>query len=44
MPNSIGKPFGYFLSQVPKVGMTLGTIAHLTPARYTGVTIFGRRR
>jgi SAM-dependent methyltransferase len=37
-------PFGYFLSRVPKVGMTLGTLAHLTPARYAGVSIYGRRR
>jgi SAM-dependent methyltransferase len=37
-------PFGYFLSQVPKVGMTLGTLMHLTPTRYEGVTIFGRVR
>jgi SAM-dependent methyltransferase len=37
-------PFGYFLSRVPKVGMTLGTLAHLTPARYAGVSIYGRKR
>jgi hypothetical protein len=37
-------PFGYFLSRVPKVGMTLGTLAHLTPARYAGASIYGRRR
>jgi SAM-dependent methyltransferase len=36
-------PFGYFLSQVPKIGMTLGTLAHLTAARYAGVSIFGRK-
>jgi SAM-dependent methyltransferase len=36
-------PFGYFLSQVPKIGMTLGTLAHLTPTRYAGVSIFGRK-
>jgi SAM-dependent methyltransferase len=36
-------PFGYFLSRVPKVGMTLGTLAHLTPARYAGVSIYGRK-
>jgi SAM-dependent methyltransferase len=37
-------PFGYFLSRVPKVGMTLGTLAHLTPARYAGASIYGRKR
>jgi SAM-dependent methyltransferase len=37
-------PFGYFLSRVPKVGMTLGTLAHLTPARYAGASFYGRRR
>jgi SAM-dependent methyltransferase len=37
-------PFGYFLSRLPKVGMTLGTLAHLTPARYAGVSIYGRKR
>jgi SAM-dependent methyltransferase len=36
-------PFGYFLSHVPKVGMTLGTLLHLTPARYAGASIYGRR-
>jgi SAM-dependent methyltransferase len=37
-------PFGYFLSRVPKIGMTLGTLAHLSAARYAGVSIYGRRR
>ena len=37
-------PFGYFLSRVPKIGMTAGTIAHLSAARYAGVSIYGRRR
>jgi SAM-dependent methyltransferase len=37
-------PFGYFISRVPKVGMTLGTLAHLSAARYAGVSIYGRRR
>src|SRR3954463_6584413 len=37
-------PFGYFLSRVPKVGMTLGTLAHLSAARYAGVSIYARRR
>ena len=29
-------PFGYFLSRVPKVGMTLGTLVHLSAAQYGG--------
>ena len=37
-------PFGYFISRVPKVGMTVGTVAHLSAARYAGVSIYGRRR
>ena len=37
-------PFGYFLSRVPKIGMTAGTLAHLTPARYAGASIYGRKR
>jgi SAM-dependent methyltransferase len=36
-------PFGYFLSRVPKLGMTIGTLAHLTPARYAGASFYGRR-
>jgi SAM-dependent methyltransferase/uncharacterized protein YbaR (Trm112 family) len=37
-------PFGYFLSRIPKVGMTLGTLAHLSAARYAGVSIYARKR
>jgi SAM-dependent methyltransferase len=37
-------PFGYFLSRVPKAGMTLGTLAHLSAARYAGVSIYARKR
>ena len=37
-------PFGYFLSRIPKVGMTLGTLAHLSAGRYAGVSIYARRR
>ena len=37
-------PFGYFLSLVPKIGMTAGTLAHLSAVRYTGVSIYARRR
>jgi SAM-dependent methyltransferase len=36
-------PFGYFLSRVPKIGMTLGTLVHLSAARYAGVSIYGRK-
>jgi SAM-dependent methyltransferase/uncharacterized protein YbaR (Trm112 family) len=37
-------PFGYFLSRVPKIGMTAGTLVHLSAARYAGVSIYGRKR
>jgi SAM-dependent methyltransferase len=37
-------PFGYFLSRIPKVGMTVGTLAHLSAARYAGVSIYARKR
>ena len=37
-------PFGYFLSRVPKIGMTLGTLVHLSAAQYAGVSIYARKR
>jgi len=37
-------PFGYFLSRVPRIGTTLGALAHLSAYRYAGVSIYGRRR
>jgi len=37
-------PFGYFLSRVPKIGMTMGTLAHLSAARYAGASIYARKR
>ena len=37
-------PFGYFLSRVPKVGMTVGTLAHASAATYVGVSFYGRKR
>jgi SAM-dependent methyltransferase len=37
-------PFGYFLSRLPKVGMTLGTLTHLSAGRYAGVSIYARKR
>jgi SAM-dependent methyltransferase/uncharacterized protein YbaR (Trm112 family) len=37
-------PFGYFLSRIPKVGMTIGTLAHLSAGRYAGVSIYARKR
>ena len=37
-------PFGYVLSHVPKIGMTLGTLAHLSAGRYAGVSIYARKR
>jgi SAM-dependent methyltransferase len=38
------EPFGRQLSRIPKVGITLGTFAHLTAARYAGVSIYARKR
>ncbi len=32
------------LSQIPKVGPSLGTLAHLTAAHYSGVSIYARKR
>ena len=37
-------PYGYMLSRVPKVGMTAGTLVHLSAGKYAGVSIYGRRR
>jgi SAM-dependent methyltransferase len=37
-------PFGFFLSRIPKIGMTVGTIVHLSAARYAGVSIYARKR
>jgi SAM-dependent methyltransferase len=37
-------PFGYFLSLIPRIGMTVGTLAHLSSVRYTGVSIYARKR
>jgi uncharacterized protein YbaR (Trm112 family)/SAM-dependent methyltransferase len=35
---------GAQIARVPKVGQTLGTLAHLTAGEYSGVTIYARRR
>lgn len=37
-------PFGYLLSRIPKIGMTLGTFVHLSAGRYAGVSIYARKR
>ena len=37
-------PYGRRLSKIPKVGMTLGTLAHLSAAHYAGVSIYARKR
>jgi ubiquinone/menaquinone biosynthesis C-methylase UbiE len=37
-------PYGSVLSRIPKVGMTLGTLAHLSAGKYAGVSIYGRKR
>jgi uncharacterized protein YbaR (Trm112 family) len=36
--------FGSQIARVPKIGQTLGTLAHLTAGEYSGVTIYARRR
>jgi SAM-dependent methyltransferase len=38
------RPYGTLLAKIPKVGLTLGTLAHLSAARYAGVSIYARRR
>jgi SAM-dependent methyltransferase len=38
------RPYGTLLSKIPKVGLTLGTLAHLSAAHYAGVSIYARRR
>lgn len=37
-------PYGRQLLKVPKIGMSLATLAHLSAAPYSGVSIYGRRR
>ena len=37
-------PFGRVLSKVPKVGMTLGTLSHLSMSHYAGVSLYARKR
>jgi SAM-dependent methyltransferase len=37
-------PYGRLLSKLPKIGPTLGTLAHLSVAHYSGVSIYARRR
>jgi hypothetical protein len=37
-------PYGGKLSRIPKVGLTLGTLAHLSAAHYSGVSIYARKR
>jgi ubiquinone/menaquinone biosynthesis C-methylase UbiE len=36
-------PFGQALSRLPKVGITLGTLSHLTMSHYAGVSIYARK-
>jgi hypothetical protein len=38
------RPYGTLLAKIPKVGLTPGTLAHLSAARYAGVSIYARRR
>jgi uncharacterized protein YbaR (Trm112 family) len=47
MERSDGFPPGHYgakIARVPKVGQTLGTLAHLSAGEYGGVTIYARRR
>jgi len=37
-------PYGRALSKLPKVGLTLGTLSHLSAAHYAGVSIYARKR
>jgi uncharacterized protein YbaR (Trm112 family) len=37
-------PYGRALSTIPKVGPSLGALAHLTAAQYSGVSIYARKR
>jgi len=37
-------PYGKLLSRLPKAGPTLGALAHLTAAPYSGLSIYARKR
>ena len=37
-------PYGGLLSRIPKIGMTLGTIVHLSASGYVGVSIYAKKR
>jgi SAM-dependent methyltransferase len=37
-------PYGKLLSRAPKVGPSLGALAHLSAAHYSGVSIYARKR
>jgi SAM-dependent methyltransferase len=36
-------PYGTLLAAIPKIGLTLGTLAHLSAASYSGVSIYARK-
>jgi uncharacterized protein YbaR (Trm112 family) len=38
------RPYGTLLSQIPKIGLTVGTFLHLSAAHYGGISIYARRR
>lgn len=38
------RPYGRLLSKIPKIGMTLGTLTHLSAIRFGGVSIYARKR
>jgi ubiquinone/menaquinone biosynthesis C-methylase UbiE/uncharacterized protein YbaR (Trm112 family) len=38
------RPYGRLLSQIPKIGPSLGTFVHLSASHYAGLSIYARRR
>jgi uncharacterized protein YbaR (Trm112 family) len=38
------RPYGTLLSQIPKIGPSLGAFVHLSAAHYGGLSIYARRR
>ena len=37
-------PYGRRLSKIPKVGLTVGTLVHLSAAHYAGASVYARKR
>ena len=38
------RPYGGKLSKLPKIGPSIGTLAHLSCMAYCGVSVYGRKR